>query len=288
MRTLVAGTRGSALALWQTRHVCTELLPHRGSAAALKVKIIVTRGDVDLRDRLQGSLEKGFFTEELEAELRDEQIDLAVHSLKDLPTRTPTGLTWAPCSPRETPADLLVAEGRGRPPRPAQLPLKTGARVGTVVAAPRLDDRPLRARLHAPSPCAATCPPACRSCGDGKYDAIVLAAAGVARLGLDLAGLRGLRARSRALAVGAGPGRRRRAVPRRRPASSRAGSSAAPRRHRRGRGPRARLPARAGGRLHHALRLLRRERHHPPGPRRRGPVARTTCHRRRPSAIARP
>ncbi len=187
MRTLVAGTRGSHLALWQTRHVCTELTPHLGSAAALKEKIIVTRGDTDLRDRLQGSLEKGFFTEELEAELRDKQIDLAVHSLKDLPTKDANGLTVGAVLPRENPADWLVIRKDAVDPSrlPNELPLKKGATVGTsslrrqsMIAryAPGCAARPLRGNV----------PTRVQRVGEGKYDATVMAAAGLKRLQIDL------------------------------------------------------------------------------------------------------
>jgi hydroxymethylbilane synthase len=187
MRTLVAGTRGSHLALWQTRHVCSELTPHLGSAAKLVEKIIVTRGDTDLRDKLQGSLEKGFFTEELEAELRNKQIDLAVHSLKDLPTKDAQGLTVGAVLPRENPADWLVVrkEAVDLSRLPNELPLKKGSSVGTsslrrqsMIAryAPGCTPKPLRGNV----------PTRVQRVGEGKYDATVMAAAGLKRLNIDL------------------------------------------------------------------------------------------------------
>src|SRR5688572_28173734 len=93
MSARVIGSRGSDLALWQSRTVLAAL---RAASAApawqADITVITTRGDVDQSPYLAGNVEKGFFTKELEMALLDRRIDLVVHSLKDLPTAMPTGL----------------------------------------------------------------------------------------------------------------------------------------------------------------------------------------------------
>lgn len=182
MRSFVVGTRGSALALWQTRWVSERLV-----GAIVTERIITTRGDVDQSSRLQGKLEKGFFTEELEGALRAKEIDWAVHSLKDLPTRQPDGLVLGAILERASPADLLLV--RNEFVDEANLfPVKQGARVGTCSLrreamlkhfAPGAVSAPLRGNV----------PTRVSRLREGQYDAIVLAEAGVSRLKLDLAGL---------------------------------------------------------------------------------------------------
>src|SRR4051812_30312877 len=112
MRILTVGTRGSALALWQTTHVnqrLSEALTAAGKPVPqIAVKVITTQGDVNLAERLAGKLEKGFFTQELETALRERAIDWAVHSLKDLPTRLPADVTVAAVLPRARCSDLLL------------------------------------------------------------------------------------------------------------------------------------------------------------------------------------
>ena len=102
---IVIGTRGSDLALWQANFIKDEL-EKLGIEAELK--IIKTQGDKMLNlsfDKLEG---KGFFTKELEDELLNGKIDLAVHSHKDLPTNHPPGLIIAAVSEREEPSELLI------------------------------------------------------------------------------------------------------------------------------------------------------------------------------------
>ena len=98
---LVIGTRGSLLARTQSQWVCDQL-------GVGELKIITTRGDrlVDLP--LQSNLEKGLFTKELEVALLDGDIDLAVHSLKDLPVQPPAGLVVSSIPVRAPVADLLI------------------------------------------------------------------------------------------------------------------------------------------------------------------------------------
>lgn len=189
MRPLVAGTRGSALALWQTEHAASLLraaAAQRGRPLELKVQIITTRGDTDQSPVLAGKLGKGFFTQELEAALRAGAIDLAVHSLKDLPTESPAGLVNGAILERGPAHDLLIARAEAiAPAANGQLPLKKGARVGSSSLrraallkryAPDAIAQPLRGNV----------PTRVSKLVQGKYDAIVLAAAGVTRLALDI------------------------------------------------------------------------------------------------------
>ena len=189
MRALIAGTRGSALALWQTEHAASLLraaAAQGGNPLDLKVQIITTRGDTDQSPVLAGKLGKGFFTQELEAALRSGEIDLAVHSLKDLPTEPPAGLVNGAILERGPAHDLLIARAAAIVPAAnGQLPLKKGARVGSSSLrraallkryAPDASAEPLRGNV----------PTRVSKLVQGKYDAIVLAAAGVTRLALDV------------------------------------------------------------------------------------------------------
>src|SRR5687767_1583250 len=182
------GSRGSDLALWQSRTVLAEL-NDRAQARAWHpdITVITTRGDVDQSPYLAGSVEKGFFTRELEIALLERRIDLVVHSLKDLPTAAPAGLHNATILPRANPADWLLIRQEFHAPRAdGLLPLKSGARVGASSLrrgallgryAPQAIAVPLRGNV----------PTRLRRLGEGRnVDAIVLAAAGLSRLELDL------------------------------------------------------------------------------------------------------
>jgi len=106
---LVIGSRGSQLALWQTNFVKTNLenlFPDR----SFEIKIIHTTGDEQLESALSKIGDKGLFTRQIEAELLSGEIDLAVHSLKDLQTTQPDGLTIGTVCERETPNDVLVSK----------------------------------------------------------------------------------------------------------------------------------------------------------------------------------
>ena len=122
--TLKVGTRGSRLALWQAEWVKAAL---ERAGVAVELVIIKTHGDAEV-DRPLHELEgKGFFTKEIEEALLDGRIDVAVHSLKDLPTSIAPGLTLAPGPKRGDPSEVLVA--RERLGSLAALP--AGAKVGT-------------------------------------------------------------------------------------------------------------------------------------------------------------
>lgn len=175
------GTRGSELALWQARYVQTALT---GLGATTELVILKTKGDKiqDLGfDKIEG---KGFFTKELEDALLRGEIDMAVHSMKDLPTESPEGLVITAVSYRENPADwLLIPKSIASTPHLSSLPRK--AVVGTSSArrkAQLLDFRPdlqltdIRGNV----------PTRLQKLRNGEVDAIVMAAAGLTRLVLDL------------------------------------------------------------------------------------------------------
>ena len=105
MRPIRIGSRGSELALWQANHVKNQL---EKLGAEVSITIIKTQGDQIQHlsfDKLEG---KGFFTKEIEEALLANEIDLAVHSHKDLETTPPAGLVIAAVSERENPADVLL------------------------------------------------------------------------------------------------------------------------------------------------------------------------------------
>ncbi len=181
------GTRGSDLALWQARHVAGLIADRLGRET--EVVVIRTRGD-RVRDVAFHKMEgKGFFTKELQEALLDGRVDLVVHSLKDLPTEEPEGLALAAVPERTVPADLLLApRGSLSPDHADPLGLPRGAVVGTsslrraaqlLALRPDLKMAALRGNV----------PTRVRKLREGGYGAIVLAAAGVRRLGLDLDGL---------------------------------------------------------------------------------------------------
>jgi hydroxymethylbilane synthase len=180
-RKLTIGTRGSELALWQANFVKDSLAAINITA---ELKIIKTQGDRILNlsfDKLEG---KGFFTKELEEELLAGTIDLAVHSHKDLPTEHPPGLIIAAVSEREDPAELLLIL-KDCVDVKHKLSVKFGGMVGTssnrrkaqlLAVRPDLEIDELRGNV----------PTRIGKLRDENYDAIMIAKAGVSRLGIDL------------------------------------------------------------------------------------------------------
>jgi hydroxymethylbilane synthase len=178
---LIIGSRGSDLALWQANFVKAELLKNGIEA---EIKIIKTQGDKiqDLSfDKLEG---KGFFTKEIEDALLNKEIDLAVHSHKDLPTTSPDGLRIAAVSDREDPAELLLIQ-KSAVDTKSKFNLRRGAIVGTSSARRKsqllafrddIEIRELRGNV----------PTRIQKLRENQYDAIMLAAAGVERLKIDL------------------------------------------------------------------------------------------------------
>ena len=174
------GTRASALARAQTEAV-VHLLQSARPGLTCRMRTMVTQGD-----RTQASGEplpsiggKGLFTLELERALRDGEIDLAVHSLKDLPTEVEHGVIVGAVCLREDVRDCLVARDG-----PALADLRTGAVVGTSSLRREAQLRALRPELEIRS-MRGNVDTRVRKVREGDYDAAVLAAAGIRRLGLE-------------------------------------------------------------------------------------------------------
>jgi len=169
------GTRGSALARWQADWVADRL---RELGRDVELIVIATQGDANLRPlgEIGG---QGVFTKEIQRALLDERIDLAVHSLKDLPTETVAGLSLAAIPPRESNHDVLVcreaADLQGLPP---------GSRVGTGSTRRRAQLLYHRPDLMV-SDIRGNVETRLQKLADGQFDAIVLAEAGLRRLGLE-------------------------------------------------------------------------------------------------------
>jgi hydroxymethylbilane synthase len=176
VKPLRIGTRGSALALWQANFVQEQLEKLFGLATELV--LVKTAGDKFTQASVSQMGLKGVFIKELEDELLDGRVDLAVHSMKDVPTVIPEGLAFPAITKREDPRDCLVSrEGR------KLAALASGARVGTSSLRrqsqlrhqrPDLDLRDLRGNVDT----------RLRKLDEGQYDAIVLAKAGMDRLGV--------------------------------------------------------------------------------------------------------
>ena len=176
VRELVIGTRGSKLALWQAEWVHGRL---RQLEPGLSVSLrrIKTTGDKILDTPLAAIGGKGLFIKEIEDALLRGEIDLAVHSMKDVPTRLPEGLEILAIPEREDPRDALISRDGATLDR-----LVAGARIGTsslrrqaqlLNVRPDLSIQILRGNLDT----------RLRKLEDGEYDGIILAAAGIRRLG---------------------------------------------------------------------------------------------------------
>lgn len=173
---IIIGTRGSALALWQANWV-KGLLRLQYLKLSMEIKTIKTQGDRILDTALGKISDKGLFTKELEIALLNKEIDLAVHSMKDLPTTLPDGLIIGAITERHDPADVVISKGGIR-----LLDLPQGAVVGTSSlrrCAQLLNMRPdfiikdIRGNLNT----------RIRKFAEQDYQAMVLAAAGIERLG---------------------------------------------------------------------------------------------------------
>ena len=177
------GTRGSKLALWQA-HTIRDQLIQLGENC--DIKIIKTQGDkIDNVPfaQLEG---KGFFTKELEEALLASEVDLAVHSLKDLTTDMPAGLALAALVGREDPRELLLAKPEAvDKTADTTLPLKKGIRIGTSAARRQAQIHALRPDLEI-TDLRGNVPTRITRLREGKYDAILLARAGVMRLELNV------------------------------------------------------------------------------------------------------
>jgi len=174
---LIFATRPSALARWQTAHVIS-LLKSANANLECEERVITTNGDRIVDRPLPEIGGKGLFTSELEAALLVGEVHVAVHSLKDLPVDDSPGITTAAIPPREVAFDVLISNSGTLDQ------LSHAARVGTcsvrrtaqlLARRPDLTILPLRGNVDT----------RLRKLKDGEYDAIVLAYAGVKRLGLD-------------------------------------------------------------------------------------------------------
>ena len=168
-------TRKSALALWQAKHVADALRP-LPQVTSVELVPLTTRGDEVLDRSLQKIGGKGLFIKELEAAMEAGDADIAVHSMKDVPADMPEGFCIAAVLERANPADALVGKNLGE--------LAQGARVGSsslrrqaqlLALRPDIRVEPLRGSINT----------RLQKLEDGQYDAIILACAGLERLGLE-------------------------------------------------------------------------------------------------------
>jgi hydroxymethylbilane synthase len=183
------GTRGSDLALWQAHHI-EALLSERAQITA-ELVIIESSGDMDQISSLADTGTVGAFTREIESALLRGDIDLAIHSHKDLPTDSPQGLVVGAVPARGPIRDVLVIRPDAHDPDAPGLPLRKDAMVGTgsarrrcqlLAVRPDLQITDLRGNVPTRlGKLARTAP------GDWTYDAIILAEAGMVRLGIDVA-----------------------------------------------------------------------------------------------------
>jgi hydroxymethylbilane synthase len=175
--TVIIGTRGSALALAQTLWVKERILRHFPDIE-VSLEITRTSGDKDVTSSLRSTSSVGVFVKELEQALLDEKIDLAVHSMKDVPTRISEGLEISAIPEREDARDAFLTHQAG-----SLLELPKGATLGTgsirrqaqiLAIRPDLKIKDIRGNLDT----------RLKKLEDGAYDAILLACAGLRRLGL--------------------------------------------------------------------------------------------------------
>ena len=177
-KNIIIGTRGSILALAQANLV-KNLLEANYPDLTFEIKEIVTSGDKDLKSNWENSNAslKNFFTKEIEQELLDEQIDIAVHSMKDMPAVSPKGLICGAIPDREDARDVLISKNG------FLVTLPQGAKIGTSslrrvmnlkAIRPDFEIKHLRGNIHT----------RLKKLETEDYDAIILAAAGLKRTGM--------------------------------------------------------------------------------------------------------
>jgi hydroxymethylbilane synthase len=168
---LTIGSRGSQLALWQSRWIQARI---QSFGVETRIEIIHTTGDKITDVALSKVGTKGLFTKEIEEALLSGAIDLAVHSLKDMPTELPDHLTLAAIPEREDPRDAMVGRSLGSLAPKAKVGTSSLRRAAQLRAKrPDLDIENIRGNLDT----------RLRKLDEGQYDAIVLASAGLRRLG---------------------------------------------------------------------------------------------------------
>jgi len=166
------GSRGSPLALWQARWIAQRL---KAAGVDSRIEVVKTTGDTILDVALAKVGVKGLFTKELEEGLLAGTLDLAVHSLKDMPTQLPEGLVLAAIPEREDARDAVVGASLAELGRDARVGTSSLRRAAQLRALrPKLVVEPVRGNLDT----------RLRKLDEGRYDALVLAAAGLKRLGL--------------------------------------------------------------------------------------------------------
>ncbi len=174
MALLRIGSRGSQLALWQANHIASLL---RGRGHAVEIEIIKTTGDKITDVALAKVGTKGMFTKEIEEALAESRVDLAVHSLKDLPTEISAEFEIATITQREDPRDVFCSRQFAKI---EQLPQR--ARIGTSSLRRQAQLRALRPDLQI-EPLRGNVDTRLRKLESGEFDAVILAAAGLNRLG---------------------------------------------------------------------------------------------------------
>lgn len=177
-QTLRIATRKSPLALWQATHV-GQLIQHHWPHISIELVPMVTSGDRFLKDKLQSLGGKGLFVKELEEALLDNRADLAVHSMKDVPTQIPMGLGFAAICKRDNPLDAFISHNHASL---TQMP--SGSVIGTsslrrqsqlLAVRPDFIIKPLRGNINS----------RLDKLDSEEYDAIILAAAGLERMAME-------------------------------------------------------------------------------------------------------
>ena len=177
MSNLRLGTRGSALALWQANWTKSQL-EKQWAGLTVELVAIKTSGDKILDVPLAKIGGKGLFTKEIDEALLDARIDLAVHSLKDVPFQLPDGIDFAAIPEREDPRDVFISNG------PTLQELPAGARIGTSSLRRQVQLRHHFPALHLET-LRGNIDTRLRKLASGEFDGIILAAAGIKRLGYE-------------------------------------------------------------------------------------------------------
>jgi len=183
LRKIIVGSRGSELALTQTKTVVDAIQDKTNLKC--EVRVIKTKGDLDQVNPLASIGATGLFTREIETQLLGGDIDVAVHSLKDLPLLQPEGLMIAAISKRVNPADVLVISPDVFQSDRPEIPLKAGSTVGTSSMRRKSQILRMRDDLQI-EPIRGNVTTRLDKIAKGKYGASVFAAAGLERLGLNL------------------------------------------------------------------------------------------------------
>ena len=172
---ITIGTRGSKLALWQANYIKTSLLD-KDPSISIKIEIIKTKGDKILDVPLAAVGGKGLFVKEIEEALLDGRIDMAVHSMKDMPAEIPEGLCIGSVPEREDPCDVLISKA-GTP----LSGLKQGANIGTSSLRRSAQLRHIRPDIHI-VPLRGNIDTRIKKLDTENLDAVILAGAGVKRM----------------------------------------------------------------------------------------------------------